>query len=228
MSESVERKLERLRRNIRKLDSALIAFSGGVDSSFLLRVCREELGEKAVAVTTLSSDYPKSELSIARRVAKIMGARHIAYDPSDTQISADSDIYSSLKSLAMRMRLKNVLDGSHKDDEKDSSCRYKAARKAGLVSPLLESNLTKAEIRVLSRKLGLPNWDKPESNSTSIRKARKYLERMGVKKAILRSRARKLYIYTTKSNLMKIIKELDKIKKKMRSLGFEGVFAELS
>ncbi len=228
MSESVERKLERLRKKIRRLDSALIAFSGGVDSSFLLRVCREELGEKAVAVTTLSNDYPRSELSLARRVAKIVGAKHISFDSSEIRISDDSDLYSSLKSLAMRMKLKHVLDGSHKDDEKDASERYKAARKAGLVSPLLESNLTKAEIRLLSRKLGLPNWDKPESNSTSIKKARKYLERIGVKRMILRSRAKKLYISSTKANLLRIIKDLDKIRKRMRSLGFEGIFVELS
>ena len=233
MKKSLERKLNKLRKKIRKLDSAMVAFSGGVDSSLVMRICREELGENAVAVTTLSSDYPKSELILARRVAKIIGVKHITYDPSD-----DSDdephhnqTYSSLKSLAIRMKVKNVIDGSHKDDKSEKGQSYVAAKKAGIKSPLIESDLTKAEIRMLSKELGLPNWDRKSSSARKaarIRKAKKFLESIGAKKAAVKSRGKKLYILPHGSELAKLTKEMDKIKKKMKSIGFSQVLIELS
>jgi uncharacterized protein len=233
MKKSLERKLNKLRKKIRSLDSAMVAFSGGVDSSLVMRICREELGENAVAVTTLSSDYPKSELSLARRVAKIIGVKHITYDPSD-----DSDdephhnqTYSSIKSLAMRMKVKNVVDGSHKDDKSEKGASYVAAKKAGIKSPLLESDLTKAEIRMLSKELGLPNWDRKSSSarkSAKLSKAKKFLESLGAKKTAIRARGKKIYIIPHKSELAKLMKQMEKIKKKMNSLGFSQVLIELS
>jgi uncharacterized protein (TIGR00268 family) len=170
IGQGLERKLEDLRKKIRKLDSAVVAFSGGVDSSFLMRICRDELGEKAVAVTALSDNYPNAELSIAKRVAKIIGVQHVVMDPAVVQAANQSfrvrrgSVYSSLKSLAMGMKIKNVLDGSHKDDAAEKGASFMAARRACVRSPLLESNLTKAEIRLLAKELGLPNWDKPPSS----------------------------------------------------------------
>jgi len=168
MDKSLVRKLSVLRARIRKLDSAVVAFSGGVDSSFLMRICRDELGEKAVAVTTLSDTYPRSELTIARRVAKIIGARHVVIDSSkgrEARPVRGANVYSTMKSVAMRMQAKNIVDGSHADDACDKGRSYLMARAAGVRSPLLESNLTKAEIRLLAKEFGLPNWDKPSSSS---------------------------------------------------------------
>lgn len=173
IDETLESKLEDLRRRIRRLDSALIAFSGGVDSTFLMRICRDELGEKAVAVTASSPDYPGSELTLAKRVAKILGVKHVVYDPvaherephRGAQKCRSTNLYSSLKCLAMRMKVKSVLDASHRDDADEGGKMFIAARQAGIRSPLLESQLSKAEVRLLAKEFGLPNWDMPSSGN---------------------------------------------------------------
>lgn len=159
MDSTLEKKLNTLRNKIRKLDSAVIAFSGRLDSTLLLRICRDELGDRAVAVTSISDDYPSSELAIARRVAKIVGVKHVVIDNSE-KIHTSPRVYSNMKSLAMRMQLKHVIDGSHRDDARKKHAKYLAARRARLKSPLLETNLSKAEIKLLAKELGLPSFDK--------------------------------------------------------------------
>ncbi len=191
MDRRLERKLSTLRERIRKLDSALVAFSGGVDSSFLMRICRDELGEKAVAVTTLSDNYPRSELSVAKRVAKIIGVRHLVIEaprPREARPVRGSNVYSTMKSVAMRMQLKNVLDGSHTDDACERGHSYLMAKAAGVRSPLLESNLTKAEVRLLAKELRLPNWDKP---SSSMARQARFPRKPGRSKADSASRSAK-------------------------------------
>lgn len=247
VDKALERKLGDLRKRIRKLDSALVAFSGGVDSSFLMRICREELGEKAVAVTALSENYPISELSLAKRVARIMGVKHVVVDPAIVQASSQvqkagrGSVYSSLKSLAMRMRLRNVLDGSHRDDAADKGASFVAAKRAGVKSPLLESNLSKAEVRLLARELGLPNWDKQPSSSKAARKAARsfkasmtgsraaaeYLTALGYNVRV-RAKGKTLIIFTTRRNLLTLAEHLACLEKKMKRFGFSEVSLRLS
>lgn len=246
MDKTLERKLTSLRQKIRKLDSALVAFSGGVDSAFLMRICRDELGEKAVAVTNLSDSYPRSELSIARRVAKIIGVKHVVVESSrnacEPAVPArpnwrSRNVYSNLKSVAMRMRLRHVLDGSHSDDAIDKGGSFVAARRAGVKSPLLESDLTKAEIRLLAKELGLPNWDRPSSSSLKCRKekkpapslsaAKKYVGSLG-RNVRLRVMGKTAYILVGKRALINIASKFSDIRKKMRALGFSDVMLKVS
>lgn len=168
---SLETKLRLLRKNIRSMDSALVSFSGGVDSSVLLRICREELGEKAVAVTFLSEDYPSSDMSMAKRVVRVIGAKHITVRPDGGErrhpklsrfIKRKSRMLR-LKRLAAGLKLKNVLNGSHADDAGESSATLRAAMASGVRTPLLECGLSKAEIRLLAKEWGLPNWDSKSS-----------------------------------------------------------------
>jgi PP-loop superfamily ATP-utilizing enzyme len=237
MDKNLERKLGSLRRRIRRLDSALVAFSGGVDSTFLTRICREELGEKAVAVTALSDNYPRSELSLARRVAKIVGVRHVVVPASGgdeklpaVNICRGANLYSCLKSMAMRMKVKHVLDGSHADDVSDKGLHFITARKAGVKSPLLESDLSKAEIRLLAKELGLPNWDKPSSSPKPRKplagKAREYVQSNypGVTLETDGSKA----LIVAGGGLKTLAKNLEKIEKKLRSMGFREVLLKIS
>jgi len=249
MDRRLERKLTTLRERIRKLDSALVAFSGAVDSAFLMRICREELGEKAVAVTALSESYPRSELSVARRVAKIIGVKHVVVDPSKLfahparGTCRGRNLYSLLKCMAMRLKLRHVLDSSHCDDTDERGEELLAAQKAGVESPLLESDLTKAEIRLLAKELGLPDYGKdaktrqtPAAKGRKTSKkiltpnlplARKYAQSLG-RGVALRLKGKKAYLYANKARMVALAKRLTKIQKKMESFGFSEVALELS
>lgn len=247
MDNALERKLTSLRKRIRKLDSALVAFSGGVDSTFLMRICREELGEKAVAVTALSDHYPSTELSLARRIARIIGAKHIVLNPNPQEPlphespnggRKGSNVYSSLKSLAMRMKIGNVLDGSHKDDAHERGKSFMAAKKAGVRSPLLETDLTKAEIRLLAKELGLPNWDKPASSKSKAKSgpkakpavrvdaARTFMESLNFS-AKVKAEGNRALIIVGRKEMALLARRFASIRKKLRSLGFSEVLLKL-
>jgi uncharacterized protein len=247
MDKRLERKLNSLRERIRKMDGALVAFSGGVDSAFLMRICRDELGEKAVAITTLSENYPRSELAVARRVAKIIGVKHLILDTSRKPDNArmpsrgagrGSKLYSSMKSVAIRMKIKHIFDGSHKDDAQEKGRRFLEARRAGIRSPLLESNLSKAEIRLLAKELKLPNWDKPASSkkkgapkkrasAPNAEKAREYLS--GLSAAVrMRLRGDKAYLIVNRHGMVELARRIGMIKRRMKAFGFSDVLLKLS
>jgi uncharacterized protein len=241
MDEALERKLDKLRKSIRKLDSVLVAYSGGVDSTFLLRICREELGEKAVAVTTYSSSYPEDELSLARRVAKVMGARHITLEKDeDDVLSRLPDMHHDLLELAAQLELKHVLDGSHKDDEGDRSKSLRAAKKAGVKSPLLDSGLTKSEVRLLAKGMGLPNWDKTSSSKArkgkskkkvslaKLEKAKKVLAEAGAENAGVLVEAKLLVVSLDGREMVAIARKMKEIRRKIRKLGFSDIVLRLS
>lgn len=235
MDKRLEGKLQSLRDRIRKLDSALVAYSGGVDSTLLLRICREELGSKAVAVTALSDAYPSSELSLARRVARVVGAKHITYKPRPPG-TCKGRLYSGLKSLAARLRLGAVVDGSHRDDAAEKRFSFIAARESGVRSPLLESGISKAEIRLLAKEFGLPNWDKisvavrprPASLAAKASAARRWLASAGFGKCRLAVMGRAARITGCAADMARLSRRMAAIRKKMRSLGFSDVLFALS
>ena len=166
-------KLERLRERMRVIGSAVVAFSSGVDSTFLLRVAHEELGERVVAVTAHSHSFPKRELDEAAAFCRAEGVRHVVIDseelgipgfaenPPDRCYHCKRELFSKLLAFAHENGLAAVLEGSNIDDDGDYRPGRRAIRELGIVSPLHEVGLTKAEIRVLSREMGLPTSDKP-------------------------------------------------------------------
>lgn len=153
--------------------SVLVAFSGGVDSTFLLRVARDVLGEKVVACTASSETYPLRELIQAKKLAKEMGVRHIIINteelsrpdfqknPPHRCYFCKSELFTKLKEMARKEKLDWVLDASNLDDEGDFRPGMRAGEELGIRSLLREVKLTKGEIRYLSRKFGLPTWNKP-------------------------------------------------------------------
>jgi len=223
MDRKLERKLADLRKRIKKLDSVLVAYSGGIDSSLLLRICREELGEQAVAVTNISEDYPSSDLALARSIAKVIDVRHITVEGKKTK---EQD-YTSLKNLASKMNIKNVLVGSHKDDVEEASKHFLAAKKSGVKSPLADSGLTKNEIKFLSNAITHPRWKRTKTTKKH-EDVQKLFEKYSVKKAKLIARGKNTYIYANKKELVIIAKHLVAIQKKLEKLGFSNIALKLS
>jgi uncharacterized protein len=166
-------KLERLKDNLRRLESIAVAFSGGVDSTFLLKVSQEVLGEKVVAVTARSSSYPERELKEAIAFAEAIGVKHTIIESEELDIAGFSDnpvnrcylckreLFSKIIAVAGQQGLKHVVEGSNTDDLNDYRPGLTAIRELEIKSPLKEASLGKDEVRILSREMGLPTWDKP-------------------------------------------------------------------
>jgi uncharacterized protein len=165
-------KLEHLEGILTGFESAVVAFSGGVDSSLLLAVAVRVLGEQALAVTATSETYPERELIEARSLAGQLGARHrevvseeldipeFKDNPRNRCYYCKKELFGKLREIADREGLAYVLDGTNLDDRSDHRPGRQAAEEIGVRSPLEEAGFTKADIRALSRYLDLPSWDK--------------------------------------------------------------------
>ena len=173
MESKLNLKLDDLKRLIRDLGSVLVAYSGGVDSSLLVRVAASTIGDRALAVIANSPTYPPSELAEALELAKLIGTNPLVIDTdelSDSRFSENPpercyycklELFGKLKEMARERSIRWVADGSNSDDVLDYRPGSRAAREMGVVSPLKEIGLAKSDVRELARILGLPNWSKP-------------------------------------------------------------------
>jgi len=179
--DGLKAKLEMLRERIRGYESCVVAFSGGVDSTLVLRVAHDVLGERAIAVTAVSESLPAGELASARELARKIGVRHLPLQTFETQDEnylanapnrcyfCKTEMYARIKAFAQVEGFGSVLDGLNRDDLADRRPGRAAAIEHGVVSPLVDADLTKADVRALSRELGLPTWDKPAMACLSSR-----------------------------------------------------------
>ena len=181
LSNELKQKLIRLKTIIKDYDSLLIAFSGGVDSTLLLKVAHEELDASLLAVTAFSSIYDEKECQFAVSFAENNGIRHLTFqsekgnipgfneNPPDRCYLCKRDLIIRLRQLAQQYHINAIADGTNADDLNDYRPGMRAALEFGVVHPLKEAGLNKTEIREISRAMGLETWNKPANPCLATR-----------------------------------------------------------
>ncbi len=170
---TAEEKLSRLKRVVNELESVVVAFSGGVDSTLVAKVCYDVLKDNSMAVTARSETYPDFEFKEAQQIANEIGIKHLVIDTSELAIEGfannppercyfcKTELFGKLKNIAKEQRLLNVADGANIDDTMEFRPGLEASKELDVKSPLKEAGMTKQDIREVSKMLKLSNWDKP-------------------------------------------------------------------
>jgi len=250
-------KLENLKESIRRMGSLAVAYSGGVDSTFLLKVAHDVLDANVIAVTARSSTYPEREFREATDFAKKIGVRHRVIVSEELDIEGFSDnpvdrcyfckreLFTKILDVAKQSGLKYVADGSNIDDLGDYRPGMKAVKELGVVCPLKEAGMGKDDIRILSKEMNLPTWDKPAFACLSSRfpygqkitreklevidKTEQFLMDLGFRQVRVRHHGDMARIEVSAEERRKIFDTdlMDRIHEKFRQFGFAYVALDL-
>ena len=248
-------RLNDARRIVRELGSVLVAYSGGVDSTLLLKLSMEEVGEGAVAVLASSPAYPESEQQEARELAHSMGARLVEVNTSEVELEAyarnnpdrcfhcKEELFDTLEPLQRDLRLAHLAYGATADDAGDHRPGHASAIRRGVRFPLLEAGMSKSEIRAAARRLGLPNWNKPSFACLSsriphgtpvtvealrqIEKAEDALKSLGFRQVRVRHHGDVARIEVEEAEIARLIEERARVTDALRNAGYKFVAADL-
>ena len=180
-TKSLNAKLERMRAIFAPMRSLIVAFSGGVDSTFVLKVAHEVLGDSVLALTTTSPTMPDEDRESALAMARLIGARHLVVESNELEIPGYSanpinrcylckhNLFTVCEAKAAELGIDEIVDGLNLDDLHDYRPGMQAAAEKLVRHPLVEAEMTKADVRELSRAMGLPTWDRPASPCLSSR-----------------------------------------------------------
>jgi uncharacterized protein len=255
ISMSLDEKLGRLKSIISGCESAVIAFSGGVDSSLVCAVAHEILGDRAAAVTAVSPTYPPGEIKLAREVAKRVGIKHLVIEtnelddpkfvsnPVDRCYFCKVELLGKLDETRRKLGFEKILDGTNYDDLSDFRPGSRALREFGIVSPLALAGLGKEEVRRLAAEYGLPNADKPANPCLASRipfgdkitperlkriaRAEGSLHSLGFRFVRVRDHDDLARVEVAKSELERAFKLRDGIVRNLKRLGYTFVTLDL-
>lgn len=253
----MEEKIKKLKEILRQMSSVVVAYSGGVDSTFLLKVAMDTLKDKAVAVTATSLTYPKGELEEAKKLTGMLGAKHILVktnelkDPEFTDNSPQrcyyckKELFSILRKIARENGIEQIVEASNADDAQDFRPGMQAAGKFGVRSPLKEAGLTKNEIRMLSKRVGLPTWNKPsfaclssrfpygmrinKEDLLTIAKGEQFLKQLGISQLRVRHYKHTVRIEVLPEQIPTLFEDKirEKVIKKFKQLGYTYITVDL-
>lgn len=253
----LQHKLDRLRTILGEMDSVVVAYSGGIDSTVVLKVAHDQLREKAIGITAVSPTFPSIELEAAERIAQEIGARHeiaqtdqlviedFVKNDANRCFHCKTDLYKLLGGRKESHAAAYTVDGTNLDDLSDDRPGIKAAREWGVRSPLVEAELTKADVRALAKELGLSNWDKPAAACLSSRiprgsiitveklhrveEAEAVLQREGFRQLRVRNHGDLARIEVAKEELPRLLESdrCARVSEKLKELGFQFVTVDL-
>ncbi len=237
LSKEQNGKLKKIRSYIQNLESVCIAYSGGVDSTLVASLAFEQLGSKAIAITGVSPALAKTLLQEARSQAKWIGVKHLeiktseldfenySNNPKDRCFACKKELHKHTTYLSKKLNYKIVLDGVNLDDLGDYRPGIKAAKNAGVISPLAKFKFSKKDIRDISKALGFPWWDKPAQPCLSSRfpygqeitserlkmveKAEEYIKNGGISEVRVRCQGSTARIEIPKPELKQFFKKYD-------------------
>ena len=252
-----QEKVSHLRGLMRELESVVIGYSGGVDSSVVMKIAREELGENAVVVTGDSEAFPQGEVDSALETAGAMGISvvrvrthelanpHFAVNTPDRCYHCKTELFGELLKVANERGIRWIADGSHADDGKPGDHRpgLRAAKEKNVRSPLREAGFTKVEVRRLAAEIGLPNHDKPSFACLSSRfpygtqitpellaqidGCEKFLRELGFRQFRVRHHDTIARIEVETQDLARVMERKDAINARFKELGYAYVALDL-
>lgn len=243
-------KLKKLEQHIKLMGSLAVAYSGGVDSTFLLSVAHDALKDQVIAVTARSSTYPEREFKEAAEFVRSVGIKHIVIESEELDIEGFTDnppnrcylckyeLFSKIKEVAGKHSIRFIAEGSNIDDLGDYRPGMQAIKELGIISPLKDAGLGKDAIRMLSKQMGLPTWDKPafaclasrfpygvkitREKLAMVDRAERYLLEFGFKQVRVRYHGDTARIEVAEAERLKFfdLELMDNVYKQFKEIGF--------